>query len=101
MGAEISGNGSTQTACEALVSGQPSQGQKLSVEVSGRGWIPEDLLALVLALNPGIHGKPRKRGLERVKGIEPSFLLEQAKSSKTGAKTRDFVGHWVQAYDTV
>jgi hypothetical protein len=36
----------------------------------------------------------RKR-LERVKGIEPSFLEEQAKSSKTGAKTRDFLGHWV------
>ena len=30
----------------------------------------------------------RKR-LERVKGIEPSFLEEQAKSSKTGAKTLD------------
>ena len=51
VGAEISGNGSTQTVCEALVSGQADQGQKLSVEVGGRGWIPEDLLALVLVLN--------------------------------------------------
>ena len=60
MGAQISGTESTQTACEALVSGQPSQGQKLSVEVSGRGWIPEDLLALVLALNRGFLKNPNK-----------------------------------------
>ena len=54
------------------------QGQKLSVEVSGRGWIPEDLLALVLALNSGIHRKPRKSGVERVKGIEPSSQAWEA-----------------------
>ncbi|MEN9678008.1 MAG: hypothetical protein RIS76_3904, partial [Verrucomicrobiota bacterium] len=42
------------------------------MEVSRLGWIPEDLLALVLALNRRILRKPRKKGLERVKGIEPS-----------------------------
>jgi hypothetical protein len=46
---------------------------------------------------PGKTANLLRKRVERVKGIEPSFLLEQAKSSKTGAKTRDFVSHWVQA----
>ena len=36
-------------ADKGLVSGQAGQGQKRSVEVSERRWIPKDLLALVLA----------------------------------------------------
>ena len=46
------------------------QGQKLSVEVSGRGWIPEDLLALVLVLNWGISKNPNENGLVPVGRIE-------------------------------
>lgn len=55
---------------QPLVSGQPSQGQKLSVEVSEQGWIPEDLLALVLALNSGISKKPNESGMVPVGRIE-------------------------------
>ena len=77
-GPPIDGTSSTRSAGDALVSGPAGQGQKLSLEVSGRGWIPEDLLALVLALNRGIRRKPRKSGVERVKGIEPSSQAWEA-----------------------
>ena len=36
------------------------------------------MLALVLALNRGILKKPRKSGVERVKGIEPSSQAWEA-----------------------
>jgi len=45
---------------------------------------------------PGKTAKMLRKRVERVKGIEPSFLQEKAQSSKTGAKMRGFVGHWVQ-----